>query len=54
MERESWQKHKVLTGIAHKLELEESAENSQRASGTHCMARNFTQRKMITANLKLV
>jgi hypothetical protein len=30
----------VATGTAHKLNLDESAENSQRASGAACMARN--------------
>jgi hypothetical protein len=53
--RESWQKHKALRvarhGTAHKLKLDESAENSQRVSGTACMARNVIND---TANLKLV
>jgi hypothetical protein len=42
MERESWQKHKMLPLAlhAHKLKLDESAENSQRASGAARMARN--------------
>jgi hypothetical protein len=34
----------VATGTAHKLKLDESAENSQRASGAACMARNVVQR----------
>jgi hypothetical protein len=34
----------VATGTAHKLKLDESAENSQHPSGTACMARNVAQR----------
>jgi hypothetical protein len=41
MERESWQKtQSVATGTAHKLKIDESAENSQGASSAACMARN--------------
>jgi hypothetical protein len=41
----------VATGTAHKLNLNESAESSQRASGAARMARNAIND---TANLKLV
>jgi hypothetical protein len=44
-------KQSVATGTALKLNLNESAENSQRASGAARMARNAINN---TANLKLV
>jgi flagellar basal body L-ring protein FlgH len=49
MERESWH-----NGTAHKLKLDEGAENSQRANGAACMARNGETQLKITANLELV